>query len=172
MGARRFGANRLLCLNAWRETNGIRIRFDEPFQFLIRTELRFKVDIYDQPFLIGQFKCEHQKSIARAVGLFVIVVELDRFRSRQCSRRFCWIVDVDRLDLQSLDIKNSGISAMRFGSAGAFYEFRVWHERVGYIEQKYKVAVSGGDPVLLPPKIVQVDKLKKATALPVGNRQH
>ena len=51
------------------------------------------------------------------------------------------------------------------------HEFRVWHERVGYIERKYKVAVTAGDPVLLPSMIVHVDKLKKAISLPADNRQ-
>lgn len=39
------------------------------------------------------------------------------------------------------------------------HEFRVWHERCGYVERKYNVTVKKGDNAL-PPLQVSVDKLK------------
>ena len=39
------------------------------------------------------------------------------------------------------------------------HEFRVWHERSGYLDRKYAVKVTKGD-VALKPLEVSVDKLK------------
>lgn len=39
------------------------------------------------------------------------------------------------------------------------HEFRVWHERVGYLDRKYKVVVKSGDNALKPME-VSTDKLK------------
>jgi plastocyanin len=40
------------------------------------------------------------------------------------------------------------------------HEFRVWHERVGYLDRKYKVVVKAGDNALKPME-VSTDKLKE-----------
>ncbi len=41
------------------------------------------------------------------------------------------------------------------------HSFRVWHERVGYIERDYQVTVTGGQTVTLPPVMVPPEKLMK-----------
>ncbi len=41
------------------------------------------------------------------------------------------------------------------------HSFRVWHERVGYLERDYQVTVTGGQLVTLPPLSVPSEKLLK-----------
>jgi hypothetical protein len=42
------------------------------------------------------------------------------------------------------------------------HQFKIWHERVGYLENQYKVAVSGGDPVELPVMKLEITRLQKS----------
>ena len=41
------------------------------------------------------------------------------------------------------------------------HEFKIWHERVGYVERKHKVTVSAGDPVELPVMKLDITRLQK-----------
>ena len=41
------------------------------------------------------------------------------------------------------------------------HQFKIWHERVGYVESKYKVTVSAGDPIDLPVIKLDITRLQK-----------
>ena len=82
---------------------------------LFSTRFRFKVDIDYKPILVRFFKREHHEAIALAIGLLVILVELNCFRSRQGSRRFRSIVHIDCWNLQSLDVEPAAGSSRPLG---------------------------------------------------------
>ena len=41
------------------------------------------------------------------------------------------------------------------------HEFKIWHERAGYLDTKYKVTVAAGDPVELTVLQISIDKLQR-----------
>jgi len=92
----------------WRQADMPRIRLQKSLRLLLSTGFRFKVDIVHKSILIHIFKREHHEAIALAIGLLVINIKLDCFRSRHGSRRVRRIVHIDGLDLQSLDFERFG----------------------------------------------------------------